>query len=241
MDFDRTTTTIGDELKAQLSHFDFEDKLESAVTDCASVMIKTINNLNFQLSPCLAHIVHSAIKKFLMQIPALELAMKNANILHNDYRFKQYLLTANYRKSNVQTYVDTRWLSRANTCTDIVNYYKVVKQYETLMNRLVQLRFDTDNVKIDPYVLPITYNDYQICISLNSVLEKIRKSILKIETRNNNGIFLPHPQQIKNIYALDEISMSLTHGTIQSNPWKVVFSNIEDILKFLFQNYINWL
>ena len=125
-----------------------------------------------------------------------EFAMKHANELSNDFRFKQYIGSHSKYKKNIREYNDTRWLSRANTCKDIVDFYATMKHFETTINKLIGIRNTNNSQKIQEYVIPITNDDYNICLTLNPTLRKLKKLILFFEKRSHDGFF----NALKKIY-----------------------------------------
>ena len=72
-EFDRTSKTVSKELSAKLSYYNFNNKIIASVTDCASVMKKTMEIMHIDWSPCLSHNVHNAIKKCLVKSRVFQL------------------------------------------------------------------------------------------------------------------------------------------------------------------------
>ena len=188
-EFDRTASTISKELLNQLGKFNFRNKIIGSVTDCAAVMKKAIENSNIKWSPCLSHIVHNAVKRMLNSISDFGIAMHHANELALDYRFKQYLSVHLKKKQNIQTFNDTRWLSRFKTCNDIVELYSTMKHYEATLNKLIKIKNEDNKIITENYVCPITNQDYIICISLHDSLLKLSELILKFEKRSHDNYF----------------------------------------------------
>ena len=92
-------------------------------------------------------------------------------------------------KKNLNRYNDTRWLSRAKACDDIVKLFNLMKQFESTMNKLINIRNEENTIKIPEYRCPVTNEDYQICVTLNQTLKKLKTLIIKFEERTHNGYF----------------------------------------------------
>ena len=201
-EYDRTVSTISHELSNQINNYLLDDKIVGATTDCAVVMKKSINILKIPWSPCVAHIIHNAIKKMLDKCDQFNIAMSHANELANDFRFKQYIGSHMKMKKNMQTFNDTRWLSRANTCKDIVDLYEIMKEFETSINLLINVRNEETQQKVNKYICPITCEDYNICLTLNPMLQKLKRLILILERRSHDGFFIAFKKYILTVSKL---------------------------------------
>ena len=221
-EYDRTANTISQELTDQISKFKIKEKLIGAITDCASVMKKSINLMGMTWLPCLSHIIHNTVKKMLDDCPEFSTAMAHANELSNDYRFRQYLSSHLKRKRNIQSFNDTRWLTRSKTCNDIVNLFTIMKQFETTMNKLIKIRNEENSQKIGDYICPITNEDYQICLTLNPTLQRLKKLILKFEKRSHDGYFWA----LKRIIKCSEF----IKGELTTNGLRSIYEKYESYL-----------
>ena len=50
-------------------------------------------------------------------------------------------------KKNLNRYNDTRWLSRAKACDDIVKLFNLMKHFESTMNNLKNIRNEENTIK----------------------------------------------------------------------------------------------
>ena len=220
--YDRTAATISQELSNKVSFFNIKDSITGAITDCAAVMKNAITIFDIPWAPCLAHIIHNSIKKMLDDCEQFNVAMKHANIIADDFRFKQYLGAHSKHKKNVQTFNDIRWLTRAKTCKDIVEFYSRMKHFETEINKIISDKNLVNSQKINDYVCPITNSDYNICLTLNPVLQKLKMLIYKLEKRTHDGYF----NALKFVYKCSQ--------AIKAN----LISNGLSDLYFKFENYL---
>ena len=154
--YDRTALTISQELSQKISLFDIKHLITGAIIDCAAVMKKAINIFDIPWAPCLAHIIHNSIRKMLDGCVEFDIPMKHANVIADDFRFKQYLGAHSKIKKNVQTFSDSRWLTRAKTCKDIVKLFPMMKHHQTDMNNIISARNSEKSQKINNYSCPIT-------------------------------------------------------------------------------------
>ena len=64
-----------------------------------------------------------------------------------------------------------------------------MKHFETTMNKLIAIRNSENSQKISDYICPITNEDYNICLTLNPILQKLKSLIYKLEKRTHDRYF----------------------------------------------------
>ena len=230
-EYDRTAATISKELSTQISNYNFGDKIIGSVTDCAAVMKKAMEITNIKWSPCLCHILHNAIKRMLNEITDFNTAILHGNDIAKDYRFKQYLSIYYKKKQNVQSFNDTRWLSRSKTCHDIVELYSTMRHFEVTINKLISVKNEEYLPKTEKYICPVTEKDYAICVSLHNTLLKLSELILKFQKRSHDNYF----------YALFWIAkyVKIVKNEMQSNGFGKYFDKFEEYVVAKLRKYPN--
>ena len=116
-------------IKEIILKYNIDSKIQCLVTDSASVMIATANNLIYNRLPCICHIFNLFIGEFLNAESTL---VSILNSYQSDFSTSKFVALAQKlgsKKRRVSNYINIRWYSFVEMLIDFKKMKKVIEQY----------------------------------------------------------------------------------------------------------------